>query len=279
MQRKNLIKPLAIDCKTIGILESEEELRIHSIFKNTINIKTNHGLIVVTTIKEVIPPLGIIIDSKDFEDFKDLNFKLNVSKSMIYNSDCLKYSILPDTRVLSIYFRRFKELDLRNGFGISIDAMHSILKRKFYPATLNEDEKLINKIIVEKDINQLMKLIGRGQGLTPSGDDFFVGFLAALMSNHRIDLKELKEHPEIQNINKYTTDIGVDYIVKAINGKFSQNILRLINFIQLNIYDEKAMLDLINFGDTSGVDTFLGILAGYVSLITNTNNYIEEKIV
>lgn len=280
MQRKKKIKPVAIDINTLKVLELEKEINIHSVFKNTINVKTNHGMMVFTTIKDVLPPLGVIVEEGDLDWIQDKNFVLEPSNSYKYNSKILNYPILPDIRILSIYFKKFLELNKRNGLGILNTEIHGILKRKFYPATLNEVGNLINRIITTSDINDLRLIIGRGEGLTPSGDDFFVGFLASLFANNYFDedFHEVKQEL-VRNIHKYTTDIGADYIIKALRGEFSQNIIRLVNYIQLNIYDEKSLKDLVQHGETSGVDTFLGVVAGYVSLNNNLQIYREEKIV
>ena len=69
MSQKKIINPLAIDGEVIPLLENPQNIKIHSEFKSTRNFITDKGLMVVTTNEDVLPPLGIVLSRKGFEEF------------------------------------------------------------------------------------------------------------------------------------------------------------------------------------------------------------------
>jgi len=89
------------------------------------------------------------------------------------------------------------------------------------------------------------KLVGLGSGLTPSGDDFLVGYIAS---------REIlgKKIPFEIDCSR-TTKLSGHILSNALRGKFSSAV---INFLKTG---DTALL---SFGKTSGVATALGILKG-----------------
>lgn len=92
-----------------------------------------------------------------------------------------------------------------------------------------------------------IKLLGLGEGLTPSGDDYIVGFLYGLYNLDRKDIIEILNEIIQKDLDKLTNKISKEFINHALNGRFSMNI------INHNWYD------LLTFGHTSGYFTYLGI--------------------
>lgn len=114
-------------------------------------------------------------------------------------------------------------------------------------------------------------LIGLGTGLTPSGDDLLVGYLAGLWcavqgKNERIQF--------VSHLGKVTTglshrtnDISRTYLYHAAQGQVSS---RLANLAEAICRGEKADLYAIaqsamQTGHTSGMDTVTGLLIGLVN--------------
>lgn len=72
-------------------------------------------------------------------------------------------------------------------------------------------------------------LVGRGKGLTPSGDDFLIGWLLiqqlyqeATLSNQLI--LEKAQSPF------YTTDVSRHYLKQASQSRFSHGLLQLVDY-------------------------------------------------
>jgi len=103
-------------------------------------------------------------------------------------------------------------------------------------------------------------LIGLGEGLTPAGDDCLVGALAVL---HRFASSWLADHPEIRTeiatvLRHGTTAVGRNFILHALEGTFSEYILRLVT--ASSDHDlHQAVRALAETGGTSGLDTLDGM--------------------
>lgn len=121
---------------------------------------------------------------------------------------------------------------------------------------------------------QVPQLIGYGKGLTPDGDDYLVGYLAALwpwqlstpLADHRRRLGQRIE----QNL-QHTTDISRHYLSRALHGHFSQPICHLLEQLTLNASPTTIAAcaeDVMQFGATSGVDCLAGLLHGMRTLNT-----------
>ncbi len=105
-------------------------------------------------------------------------------------------------------------------------------------------------------------LIGLGDGLTPSGDDFLVGLSAAL---HRFDAGGNRTLSIPQEQLSRTTDVAASYLFFANQQMYAENIHTLLNSRacdgdgHVNMEHVKALL---KWGGSSGGDLLLGVLIG-----------------
>ena len=106
--------------------------------------------------------------------------------------------------------------------------------------------------------------LGRGKGLTPAGDDFIVGILAVFhaCSSHEEFTKTVQNLLE-EKPGYYTNDISEQFVIQGTRGRFSRNIIKLISMIHRQEYDSKTVTNLIGYGNTSGIDTVMGIIFAY----------------
>ena len=103
-------------------------------------------------------------------------------------------------------------------------------------------------------------LIGLGEGLTPAGDDCLVGALAVL---HRFRPAWLTDHLDLgaqiaTAARAGTTMVGREFILHALDGAFSEHILRVVAASGGEDV-RRAVTALAETGGTSGVDTLDGI--------------------
>jgi len=104
------------------------------------------------------------------------------------------------------------------------------------------------------------QVIGLGEGLTPSGDDLLVGFLAVLhLTGH---LPTRLHHPAwLDSLVANTTDLSAAFLRAALKGHFSEPMARLMQAL----YSSKSCdwqaraADLAGVGHSSGVDAMVGI--------------------
>jgi len=111
----------------------------------------------------------------------------------------------------------------------------------------------------------LRRLIGRGSGSTPAGDDMLVGALAFLQAWKDAPREQTFFHalgalePEFLTLTTQTSEV---YLHWALRGVFSSDIIRLITALMRG---DKARIKrsskrLVSHGDTSGLDTLIGLV-------------------
>lgn len=127
----------------------------------------------------------------------------------------------------------------------------------------------VNAAILDQQIAQL---IGFGRGLTPDGDDYLLGYIAALW-RWRYSQK-VAEHftllcHGLTNQLSRTNDISAHYLKRAVQGHFSEPICELIQALATKKNDvevNSAALAVMQFGASSGADCLAGFLHGLRAL-------------
>lgn len=139
----------------------------------------------------------------------------------------------------------------------------------------NRTEQYLHRLITvaftggSSEIEEALRfLIGRGKGLTPSGDDLLVGMLAIAHRSGRCGGTFLEVMKQLVFNEKLTTDVGRAYLKYAIHGQFSSSVLDVIS--QLMNDDQpllnRKMLRLMKMGHSSGADTLFGMLIGLLAI-------------
>ena len=114
----------------------------------------------------------------------------------------------------------------------------------------------------------LKHLLGLGPGLTPSGDDFIIGYLAACHTLGGLSKNEkIKEIDESLSpiFRSTTTNISCHYLTKALKGEFVESLASLMSsFVTSNnyMYSQDISNALNKHGHSSGVDCCFGVLIG-----------------
>ncbi len=104
------------------------------------------------------------------------------------------------------------------------------------------------------------QLIGLGEGLTPSGDDLLVGFLAVL--HLTTQASTLLQAPVwLDPLIAHTTDLSAAFLRCALAGHFSEPMVRLMHVLYStppHTWQARAA-ELARVGHSSGVDAMVGI--------------------
>lgn len=238
----------------LHLLKTERELIIHSVFNNGMNLVNNNGdLCFIGTNKNGYFPFGITLDS---HNVKEILSKSKVKDKITINRQELRhknYSIMmnqveelrPDydfsNADINALLENFKAIDFSNyhDSDFNHDKMHALLDAlKSYSPNLEQE---------------LRYFIGRGNGLTPSGDDIITGILYGDALVPFIDDKSYGLIERLYN-EDLTTMVSKNFVRLALNGIFSSKITDL----QKNPSVE-TMQSLIELGSSSGLDTLYGI--------------------
>jgi hypothetical protein len=109
---------------------------------------------------------------------------------------------------------------------------------------------------------EILNLLGLGPGLTPSGDDFLVGFLVALSILDRQDLMAGICEIIQPLISELTGPISGLHILAAKDGEASEVLHQALNSILVGGYDEiSECLNAVSLvGHTSGWDALAGAI-------------------
>lgn len=229
-----------------SILSDKKEVIFHSEFKSGVNLKVDGELIYISYPYFQVPPFGLMLEKSDMDVIKP---KLSKAKLSAVNGELL----INDEKVSISDSKRVKtHID-------STSINHSVATEVFSDYL---SESIIEEMATEKSISQLVSLLlGRGQGLTPSGDDFIVGLLAL---NSRIKFLPDSVYDVVQQgiDERKTTDVSIAYLTSSLSHQFSSSIVALIESLE----DKKKLIGnlemLSDMGHTSGRDTITGIYYG-----------------
>lgn len=232
------------------------EGKIHSVFEKAVNVIISDRLISLTHKKFFNGPNRIVLDN--FSDFR--HFFLG-SESVKFENDELFFSnaVMINMRDSKRWNSSVKKIHVGK---IDIDKISFYLKNYLIisPSVI-ESFKFAVKLQNKRLFNyHLDKLLGLGFGLTPSGDDFLVGFLSA--SWFFSELKPFDFFLKNVKINYSKTNfISAEYLRYSYEGRISEIITNAIVSVTYKKTDTDFWLNnLVNTGDTSGKDTLFGIL-------------------
>jgi hypothetical protein len=101
-------------------------------------------------------------------------------------------------------------------------------------------------------------LLGRGIGLTPTGDDMLVGHLFARLVMDRKDLRLTTYlDRKLKSLHDLTTDVSRHYLINALEESFNQTTLSLVESLTREEY-QSVIKRILELGHTSGADFLAG---------------------
>lgn len=274
---------------------------VHSVFKNGLNIRMGDHLFFIGTTKNGRLPFGIHLDQQLIQllvsetkvdtpvVWREADKQLQLENGLIINlgkgrSYMNELNIIPDSkRAMLQHLETFLSLLVNYGepTGLDMDIEQFMIDYATEAKAPNENTDQIYTLMEavfsadEEKIDHVLRyFLGRGKGLTPSGDDHVVGLLAVHAVTgalHPVFIKTTKKIIENESI---TTDVGKEYLIYALQGAFGSPVTDVIEqLVQKNSTNlENNMLKLLTMGHSSGVDTAFGILIGILAIRRLTNN-------
>ena len=288
---------LEMDDGLMALVHQSSAWIVHSVFRQTINLISDHeDLITITTRKSSLMPYSLVTTADCFEHYKgkihqialvseheimidrDLQFKLNgvikssklpVLKMEIINQE----QLLSNIELLQILFLKSYALG-----SFYVDDLASTYNLALQQALIERSKLFCEAIKNQNDTAALEAgtlLLGLGAGLTPSGDDYLVGFFAVLFfCSYRSKAIQQLAHDLAQNARESTNIISATYIKSASEKRFKKEISDLVQ----SVYQpDKSLIapslsQLLEVGSTSGTDIIQGILDAFFILTSRENN-------
>lgn len=253
---------------------------IHSIFHKAINLKLEEGDMLSLLVSRIDKsPTSIILNLDSFtpfnakvgDEFYIEDKKLIVGLEEISLDHAFKYELkLPNIDKKS----RF----LEDNLSIAHEYMDSLIKNVNNPMELLIFKKLkesANNLKLGLEISSIFKsLIGMGIGLTPSGDDFLVGFMSVAflkvsgMENFKAAFESL-----IFEARSLTNEISYSVLKNASRGYFKQIYSDFIDSFFTSTIRDEDFEAILKMGYSSGRDTLLGIITG-LEIFRNLNSQL-----
>lgn len=294
----------AVSAEVYHILEKEPEGRVHSVFNQSYNLIFGDRLVHIGALDNGLAPFGIGLDQTVSQM---LTRKMSVGQPVAWNAhhqtlaftagDVLSLQQATTYNHSLAYFP-FNHSTLQKNFAYIAD---KLFDEKWQTGIVQTDEE--KKVILRdmlsskpagehpvlKEFASLLALaqgegkieavpvfnywIGRGPGLTPSGDDILTGLCAMLtvLKGTKLSLTEHLDSYLFQYGSQRTTQVGVEYLTYAAKHQYHSDLVQLCkSLLQADQHQILiALEDMQKMGHTSGTDTLIGMLLGMKMVINN----------
>lgn len=271
--------------------------RVHSIFENGINLAMEDALIFVGTTKNGRVPFGIHMGQ---ESVRRLRFYIKFNDEVVartpdmlqfchpqypvtldlsqatpfhYEIGACRYSSFLDLFHVDTFMKTCLTWGMTTGLDVEWDRF---LASDYRPgdrqyATIRQTEQLLDALLsdeVQAIEAPLRYFLGRGPGLTPSGDDFLIGLLAVHRLTGAFNSAFVPILHHILETEAITTDVSKAYLLHALHGRFSDKITRVLNAMVMKdaSYFQTRLSLLLQTGHSSGIDTAFGIANAIMAL-------------
>ena len=247
---------------------------IHSVYKKTVNIMCGAQLLSIQSAGTAASPLSLVSDLGE-ERLAALRFQRGTEINVLNGSAEIGGHMLDMTRcgvwnarldsgsaADSGYIEKCLTALMPTGGFADLMLPGGTLWRERMAAReaaqlLGDSDEALHRGDDERAAELLCGLIGLGEGLTPSGDDFLCGVLAAgrLYGGRAGTLSAALKRKIMQKLCQ-TNDISAAFLKCACEGLFSQPVIEL----QENVDLEHSSRSFAAIGHSSGADTLSGIL-------------------
>lgn len=218
---------------------------VHSKFNHSLNITLGKQLVHVSDTLEPLSAFGIkitdekihsllkIVEIGEFVSCQNqvLTFYNSLNKIALVielefltetNLKLMPLEDFPKRMEETVFFKKLMNVpvQMQTGLPMSAKTTEYLKQLRFYPAhvlTVDEQSLIINHFL------------GRGIGLTPSGDDFLIGYTSLLiLFNQQHEWLELLR--QLIRIGK-TTDISLAYLNCLLEGVVNENIKEFLDLL------------------------------------------------
>lgn len=276
---------------------------VHSVFNSSFNLQYGERLVHIGPIENGIAPFGIglrnqmaieltrLVKKQEEVEWDSITKRLSFENNVILNLEFAKknniYLKQYEVDFSQLHKNKIKMIDLIIQFGwvgglfkdkAQQEAILDYIKDESTSTNLEFSElnqKIIKLLVLVKKNTEFNETelfdywIGRGPGLTPSGDDIMTGICIGLnivKNDSSLFTKQLKAYLLDKGL-KRTTPVAYEYLLYALEGGYHSSILRM-GEASIQNDDENLkyrLLEMEKIGHTSGIDTLLGILIGLSS--------------
>ena len=256
---------------------------VHSLFSHSLNIKLGKQLVHISDMLEPLSAFGVKLKDEKIQSLLTVvkigDFVSCQNQTLTFYNQWNKVvlvvalQLLTETHLkvvpVASYPKRIEEtvflkelshipVHMRTGLPLSSATTGYLEELSNYPKNplSNAEQSAI-----------MNHLLGRGIGLTPSGDDLLIGYTSILTLFDQ-QHEWLKTMQQVIKTDK-TTEISLAYLQCLLEGVVNENIKELIDLFYVDDQKllQKKMERMLLFGHTSGTDTLFGMLIGTKAMV------------
>jgi hypothetical protein len=262
--------------------------RVHSVFPGALNLAFDQGLVTLVRPSAGMPPNGILLDQE--VDVATLGLRpgalVRIDHQAVWDNQgrlvvdlrgARPWSPVVEPgacrpRPLPQVMRPLTEALARTPVSGGLSALLHLFAQDeeapmdALPRTCAAASPAIRRVMdgartdsLDLALDGARGLIGLGEGLTPSGDDFLVGFSAALRATGS-PLDPAFAQSCAGLARGRTTRIAETFHAHAARGEYGERIHRLLGALARADNPSDELTVALSWGGTSGADTLLGVL-------------------
>ncbi len=271
---------------------------VHSVFRSALNLRLNgeNNLLTLVVSSEADLPQGIRLDTPDgfsFDEFEigepaicrdgilrfehnSLTIQLSEARRWRCDLPALKFDPARPT-ISAAWSFVWEALNARQRLAKAEIVAEELLSSSARDGIPRKVSKAIRDLLYtagsyELTYSPVKTLLGLGSGLTPSGDDLLVGYLAGLWcivreKSERVQFLSSIGEMIVQHSSR-TNDISRTYLYHAAQGQVASRLADLaeaISHAEKNERLHEVSLAAMSVGHTSGMDMVTGLLIGLVT--------------
>lgn len=258
--------------------------KVHSVFSTSFNVTVDNQLINFSRAEMSLSAHGCLLKKEIINHLLD-----RCKAGDLVRVDKGVFTFYTSREVLKIDISSMDEIDLSIPKllipirSISETSSYTVLKSLAYKDKLgldlneemNRSFDVLKKVYSSSDdeiASVIDYLIGRGKGLTPSGDDILVGF--TMIRKAFLGTDKFEDLFKSRLNNHFTTDISHAYFNALFSGFISSHFITLIESMEKYNKEVIELTEQIGkYGHTSGYDTLFGFYLGLESLINEGEEY------
>lgn len=254
--------------------------KVHSVFAHSFNIAAGRQMINAADNSSCLSSFGLSLPAPWFQKVRSVIsqgdvVKLRRDQLIFYSRKGIRKIGLKDAELLNLKVEALKaektqltafkaslekrQLEKKIGLPITSEALLAF-RTLTAGGTAFEQERTVTY------------LIGRGKGLTPSGDDVLLGYLFILkiFDVYGADRLALL----LKKCELSTTDISIAYMNSSIQGVVNAPVFQLFQDLKDGREEERLDADIkriMEIGHTSGADICFGMLLGVRRIINRVD--------
>ena len=260
---------------------------VQSIFSDSINVSISSRLIHIASDRLPLSSFGVQLEARFFQEVRA---RVRLGDLVVCKAQKLVFYSQESPYVIDVFDCPSLCFELECGLltESELQRFQDILQKytDFEQIGMDYTEKF-QKLIRQMTESQVQKqsfrewchyLIGRGQGLTPSGDDIVLGYvygLRILIDDSVLTYLRL----ELEWIKEQTTKVSYEYLYSISCDTVSELFYQLNQNVLNRQWQEveQIIYRVTQIGHTSGRDTLFGILLASQHVMNNMRSNNNEK--